>query len=60
MEERRAASDQDPVIEEFKKDADRSLLRVNLELTPEQRIRKLHAAVIGVLALREAVKKNRQ
>ena len=31
----------DPVIEAYKKDVDRSLLRENLKLTPEQRIRKL-------------------
>ena len=31
----------DPVIEAYKKDIDRSLLRENLKLTPEERIRKL-------------------
>jgi hypothetical protein len=30
----------DPVIEAFKKDVDRTLLRENLKLTVEQRIRK--------------------
>jgi hypothetical protein len=31
----------DPVIEAFKKDVDRSLLRENLRLTPEQRVLEL-------------------
>lgn len=31
----------DPVIEMYKKDIDRTLLRENLKLTPEQRLRKL-------------------
>jgi hypothetical protein len=30
----------DPVIEAYKKDVDRTLLRVNLKLTPEQRFKK--------------------
>jgi hypothetical protein len=31
----------DPVIEAYKKDVDRTLLRENLKLTPDQRLRKL-------------------
>lgn len=31
----------DPVIERYKRDIDRTLLRENLRLTPEQRLRKL-------------------
>ena len=31
----------DPVIEAYKKDVDRTLLRENLKLTPEQRVRRL-------------------
>jgi hypothetical protein len=31
----------DPVIEAYKKDIDRTLIRENLKLTPEQRILKL-------------------
>jgi hypothetical protein len=31
----------DPVIEEYKKDVDRTLLRENLKLTPDERLRKL-------------------
>jgi hypothetical protein len=33
----------DPVIEAYKKDIDRTLLRENLKLTPEQRVRRLSA-----------------
>jgi len=33
--------DVDPVIEAYKKDIDRTLLRENLKLTPEQRLLKL-------------------
>jgi hypothetical protein len=49
----------DPVIEAFKKDVDRSLLRESLKMTPEERLRRMQAALHGVVALREAVKKNR-
>ena len=31
----------DPVIEAYKRDIDRTLLRENLKLTPEQRLRNL-------------------
>jgi len=31
----------DPVIEAFKKDVDRTLLRENLKLTPDERVRRL-------------------
>jgi hypothetical protein len=47
----------DPVTEAYKKDVDRSLLRENLKLTPDERLRKLerfmrsltevHAAAAG-------------
>lgn len=47
----------DPVIEAFKKDIDRTLLRANLKLTTGERLRKLSAAVRGVFVLREAMKK---
>ena len=49
----------DPVIEAFKKDIDRSLLRANLKLSPEERVRKMHSALRGALALREAYKQSR-
>ena len=40
----------DPVVEAYKQDVDRSLLRENLKLTVEERLRKairLHASVDG-------------
>ncbi|MGH6913745.1 MAG: hypothetical protein ACREH3_08580 [Geminicoccales bacterium] len=59
MVEREPAIEPDPVIEVFKKDIDRTLLRENLRLTPEERLWKLHAALQGILALREARQKSR-
>ena len=44
----------DPVIEALKKDVDRTLLRENLALTPEQRLLKLQAALDGLDVLRRA------
>jgi hypothetical protein len=35
--------DPDPVVEAYKKNVDRTLLRENLKLTPQQRIEKLMA-----------------
>jgi hypothetical protein len=49
----------DPVIEVYKKDIDRTLLRENLTLTPEQRLLKLRSAVHGLVTLREAFVKTR-
>jgi hypothetical protein len=59
MADARIVIEPDPVIEAFKKDIDRSLLRVNLKLSPEERLRKMHAALRGALALREAYKQSR-
>jgi hypothetical protein len=50
----------DPVIEAFKKDVDRTLLRENLKLTVAERLRKLHSAALSVIAMREAMKKTQQ
>jgi hypothetical protein len=46
--------DPDPVIDAFKKDIDRTLLRENLKLTPEARVLKLQDFVAFAAALREA------
>ncbi len=46
----------EPVIEAYKKDVDRTLLRENLKLTPEQRIRKMMAALAFAEELRRAGK----
>lgn len=32
---------EDPVIEAYKRDVDRTLIRENLRLTPDQRVRKM-------------------
>lgn len=44
-----------PVIEAYKKDVDRTLLRENLKLTTEQRIEKM----ISVLAFAEELRNSR-
>ena len=49
---RGAAPGRDPVIEAYKKDIDRTLLRENLKLTPAERLRKLQNFVDAILASR--------
>ena len=49
----RIVLDPDPVIDAFKKDVDRTLLRENLELTVEERILKMQAALRAMLEERE-------
>lgn len=44
----------DPVIEYYKKDVDRTLLREHLKLTPQQRLEKLVSFMRSLDALREA------
>jgi hypothetical protein len=44
----------DPVIEAYKKDVDRTLIRENLKLTPDARLRKLQAFIDSLRELREA------
>jgi hypothetical protein len=39
----------DPVIEAYKKDIDRTLIRENLKLTPDERLRKLDAGDLDIL-----------
>ena len=50
----------DPVIEVYKKDIDRRLLRENLKLTPEQRLAKLQALVATMAAARGAATRPRR
>jgi len=45
------------IIELYKKDIDRSLIRENLKLTPEERLHKLQDFVNFALELRKAGKK---
>jgi len=42
----------DPLLEAFKRDVDRTLLRQNLKLTPEERSRKFQSFMKGVYELR--------
>lgn len=49
----------DPVIEAYKKDVDRTLIRENLKLTVSQRIRRLEAFMRDVEMLQEAGRKAR-
>jgi hypothetical protein len=41
MDDRRQHLEPDPVIEAYKKDIDRTLIRENLKLSPEEQLRKL-------------------
>lgn len=50
----------DPVIEAYKKDVDRTLLRENLKLTVEERIRKADSAHEMVEGLREVGRRYRE
>lgn len=50
----------DPLIEAFMADVDRSLLRENLKLTVEQRLRQLHGFQESVLELQRAGKEARR
>lgn len=50
----------DPVIEAYKKDVDRTLLRENLKLTVEQRFRKFESFMLSVYELREAGRRMRE
>ena len=49
----------DPLIDAFKKDVDRTLLRENLRLTPEQRIQKLQDFVAFIARMQEAGRRAR-
>lgn len=49
----------DPVIEAYKKDIDRSLLRENLKLTVEERFRKFESFARYARELREAGDRSR-
>jgi hypothetical protein len=47
----------DPVIEYYKKDVDRTLLREHLKLTPQQRLEKLVAFMRSLERLRASARK---
>jgi hypothetical protein len=46
----------DEILELYRKDVDRTLLRENLRLTPDERIRKMIAALEFIEELRRAPK----
>lgn len=50
----------DPVIEAYKKDVDRTLLRENLKLTVEERFLKFESAMEYALELQRAGRKARE
>jgi hypothetical protein len=50
-------SSMDDVIEQYKKDVDRGLLREALKLTPTERLRRLVELTRFAAAVRESVKK---
>ena len=49
----------DPVIEVYKKDIDRTLLRENLNLTPNERSRKFERSMKMVFELRRSATRSR-
>ena len=60
MADSSAVFDLDPVIEAYKKDIDRTLIRENLKLTPEERLRNAMALARFADELREAGQKFRK
>jgi hypothetical protein len=50
----------DPVIEAYKKDVDRTLIRENLKLTPEQRLANLERLQEFAIEIRRAVTESTQ
>ncbi len=50
----------DPIIEAYKKDVDRTLLRENLKLTPSERFLRFERFMHSVMGLREAGEQHRR
>lgn len=50
----------DPIIELYMRDVDRALLRENLELTHEERLRKFERVAAFAVELREAGRRHRE
>ncbi|MFM8533418.1 MAG: hypothetical protein ACKOEC_07475 [Acidimicrobiia bacterium] len=48
----------DPVIEYYKKDVDRTLLREHLKLTPQQRLERVVAFMSSLDHMREATRRS--
>ena len=49
----------DPVIEAYKQDVDRTLLRENLKLTPAHRVEKLQRFMRDLMAIRGVARHSR-
>lgn len=49
----------DPVVDAYKSGVDRTLLRENLKLTPDERLRKLANMMRSLTEVREALKEDR-
>ena len=60
MEDTTIVLEPDPVIEVYKKDIDRTLIRERLKRTPEERLRDLQSAVTGILEMRDQFQKTRR
>lgn len=52
--------DPDPVIEAYKKDVDRTLIRENLKRTPDERLQNLQSFMAFVHELRGAASRTRR
>jgi hypothetical protein len=50
----------DEIIEVYKRDVDRTLIRENLKLSVEQRLRNLEAGQRGIEALQDAMRRARK
>ena len=60
MDSTESRLDGDPVIEAYKRDVDRTLLRENLKLTVEERFRKFEKFMEYVFELRRAGREARK
>ncbi|MGE3404284.1 MAG: hypothetical protein AB7K63_16965 [Vicinamibacterales bacterium] len=49
----------DPLVEEYKRGVDRTLIRENLKLTPDQRLRKFEAFMTFLGEVRGAARRKR-
>ena len=54
-----ARLESDPVVEAYKVDIDRSLLRENLQRSPTERVERLQRAVHAILALKQSRRASR-
>ena len=60
MAETSVVIEPDPVIEAYKKDIDRTLLRERLKRTTEERLHDLEAMVRSIITMRDQAQKTRR